>query len=140
MKPTKLQWEDVIQFEEVKGYGKSIWRNDNKYYLVSEEGTVASWLAVYDLPQELFSLLDSGEKSLLEISWKIKTDRWPPTEEEKKASEKQFILKGLTPLIASPKSWELFTQEELERLIPLAEQKWIDWRGKLPDDYVSPLK
>ena len=140
MKPTKLQWEDVIQFEEVKGYGKSIWKNEDKYYLVSEEGTVASWLAVYDLPQELFSLLDSGEKSLLEISWKIKTDRWPPTEEEKKASEKQFILKGLTPLIANPKSWELFTQEELETLIPLAEQKWIDWRGKLPDDYVSPLK
>ena len=140
MKPTNLEWEDVIQFEEVEGYGKSIWKNEDKYFLVSEEGTVASWLAVYDLPQELFSLLDSGEKSLLEISWKIKTDRWPPTEEEKKASEKQFILKGLTPLIANPKSWELFTQEELETLIPLAEQKWIDWRGKLPDDYVSPLK
>ena len=140
MKPTKLEWEDVIHFEEVKGYGKSIWKNEDKYYLVSEEGTVASWLAVYDLPQELFSLLDSGERSLLEISWKIKHNSWPPTEEEKKASEKQFILKGLTPLIASPKSWELFTQEELETLIPLAEQKWIDWRGKLPDDYVSPLK
>ena len=140
MKPTKLQWEDVIQFEEVEGYGKSIWKNEDKYYLVSEEGTVASWLAVYDLPQELFSLLDSGERSLLEVSWKIKHDSWPPTEEEKKASEKQFVLKGLTPLIANPKSWELFTQEELETLIPLAEQKWIDWRGKLPDDYVSPLK
>ena len=140
MKPTKLQWEDVIQFEEVEGYGKSIWKNEDKYYLVSEEGTVASWLVVYELPQELFSLLDRGERSLLEISWKIKPDRWPPTEEEKKASEKQLILKGLTPLIANPKSWELFTQEELERLIPLAEQKWIDWRGKLPDDYVSPLK
>ena len=125
MKPTKLQWEDVIQFEEVEGYGKSIWKNEDKYYLVSEEGTVASWLAVYDLPQELFSLLDSGEKSLLEISWKIKTDRWPPTEEEKKASEKQFVLKGLTPLIASPKSWELFTQEELETLIPLAEKNGL---------------
>ena len=140
MKPTKLQWEDVIQFEEVKGYGKSIWKNEDKYYLVSEEGTVVSWLAVYELPQELFSLLDSGERSLIEISWKIKHNYWPPTEEEKKASEKQFVLKGLTPLIANPKSWELFTQEELERLIPLAEQKWIDWRGKLPDDYVSPLK
>ena len=140
MKPTNLEWEDVIQFEEVEGYGKSIWKNEDKYYLVSEEGTVASWLAVYDLPQELFSLLDSGERSPLEISWKIKHNSWPPTEEEKKASEKQFILKGLTPLIANPKSWELFTQEELERLIPLAEQKWIDWRGKLPDDYVSPLK
>ena len=140
MKPTKLEWEDVIQFEEVEGYGKSIWKNEDKYYLVSEEGTVASWLVVYELPQELFSLLDSGERSLLEISWKIKHDSWPPTEEEKKASEKQFVLKGLTPLIANPKSWELFTQEELETLIPLAEQKWIDWRGKLPDDYVSSLK
>lgn len=140
MKSTKLEWEDVIQFEEVEGYGKSIWKNEDKYYLVSEEGTVASWLAVYDLPKELFSLLDSGERSLLEISWKIKHDSWPPTEEEKKASEKQFVLKGLTPLIANPKSWELFTQEELETLIPLAEQKWIDWRGKLPDDYLSPLK
>lgn len=140
MEHSKLEWEDVIQFEEVKGYGKSIWKNEDKYFLVSEEGTVASWLAVYDLPQELFSLLDSGERSLLEISWKIKHDSWPPTEEEKKASEKQFVLKGLTPLIANPKSWELFTQEELETLIPLAEQKWIDWRGKLPDDYVSPLK
>ena len=140
MKPTNLEWEDVIQFEEVEGYGKSIWKNEDKYYLVLEEGTVASWLAVYELPNELFALLESGKRSLLEISWKIKTDRWPPTEEEKKASEKQFILKGLTPLIANPKSWELFTQEELERLIPLAEQKWIDWRGKLPDDYVSPLK
>ena len=140
MKPTKLQWEDVIQFEEIEGYGKSIWKNEDKYYLVLEEGTVASWLAVYELPNELFALLESGKRSLLEISWKIKTDRWPPTEEEKKVSEKQFVLKGLTPLIASPKSWELFTQEELETLIPLAEQKWIDWRGKLPDDYVSPLK
>ena len=139
MKPTNLKWEDVIQFEEVKGYGKSIWKNEDKYFLVSEEGTVASWLAVYDLPQELFSLLDSGERSLLEVSWKIKHDSWPPTEEEKKASEKQFVLKGLTPLIANPKSWELFTQEELEILIPLAERKWIDWRSKLPDDYVSPL-
>ena len=140
MKPTNLEWEDVTKFEEVEGYGKSIWKNEDKYYLVSEEGTVASWLVVYELPNELFALLDSGERTLSEVSWKIKHDSWPPTEEEKKASEKQFILKGLTPLIANPKSWELFTQEELERLIPLAEQKWIDWRGKLPDDYVSPLK
>lgn len=140
MKPTKLQWEDVIQFEEVKGYGQHIWRDGNHLYYVDEEGGIAPQRVVYKLPNELFALLESGERSLLEISWKIKHDRWPPTEEEKKTSEKQFILKGLTPLIANPKSWELFTQEELERLIPIAEQMWIDWRGKLPDDYVSPLK
>ena len=140
MKPTNLEWEDVIQFEEIKGYGQHIWRDGNHFYYVTEEGGIAPQRVVYELPNELFALLESGERSLLEISWKIKHDRWPPTEEEKKTSEKQFILKGLTPLIANPKSWELFTQEELERLIPLAEQKWIDWRGKLPDDYVSPLK
>ena len=140
MKPTNLEWEDVIQFEEVKGYGQHIWRDGNNLYYVTEEGGIAPQRVVYELPNELFALLESGERTISEVSWKIQNDRWPPTEEEKKASEKQFILKGLTPLIASPKSWELFTQEELERLIPLAEQKWIDWRGKLPDDYVSPLR
>ena len=140
MKPTNLEWEDVIQFEEVKGYGQHIWRDGNNLYYVTEEGGIAPQRVVYELPNELFALLESGERTLSEVSWKIQNDRWPPTEEEKKASEKQFILKGLTPLIASPKSWELFTQEELERLIPLAEHMWIDWRGRLPDDYVSPLK
>ena len=137
---TTLQWEDVIQFEEVEDYGQHIRRDGNKLYYVTEEGGIAPQRVVYELPNELFTLLESGERTQLEILSKLQNDCWPPTEEEKKASEKQFVLKGLTPLIANPKSWELFTQEELERLIPLAEKKWIDWRGKLPDDYVSPLK
>ena len=140
MEHSKLGWEDVIQFEEVKGYGQHIWRDGNNLYYVTEEGGIAPQRVVYELPNELFALLESGERTQLEILSKLQTDCWPPTEEEKKASEKQFVLKGLTPLIANPKSWELFTQEELETLIPLAEKKWIDWRGKLPDDYVSPLK
>ena len=140
MEHSKLGWEDVIQFEEVKGYGQHIWRDGNHFYYVTEEGGIAPQRVVYELPNEFFALLESGERTELEVLSKLQTDRWPPTEEERKAREKQFILKGLTPLIANPKSWELFTQEELETLIPLAEQKWIDWRGKLPDDYVSPLK
>ena len=140
MKPTKLEWEDVIQFEEVKGYGQHIWRDGNHLYYVDEEGGIAPQRVVYELPNELFALLESGERTLLEISWKIKHDRWPPTEEEKKASEKRFIEESPTSLIDLPETRELFTQEELERLIPIAEQMWIDWRGKLPDNYVSPLK
>ena len=140
MKPTKLEWEDVIQFEEVKGYGQHIWRDGNHLYYVDEEGGIAPQRVVYELPNELFALLESGERTLLEISWKIKHDRWPPTEEEKKASEKRFIEESPTSLIDLPETRELFTQEELKRLIPIAEQMWIDWRGKLPDEYVSPLK
>ena len=74
MKPTKLQWEDVTQFEEIEGYGKSIWQNEDKYYLVLEEGTVASWLVIYELPQELFALLESGERTFQEVSWKVQND------------------------------------------------------------------
>ena len=88
MKPTKLEWEDVIQFEEVEGYGKSIWKNEDKYYLVLEEGTVVSWLVVYELPNELFTLLESGERTIRELSYRVKNNYWPPTEEEKKASER----------------------------------------------------
>lgn len=53
MKPTKFEWEDVTQFEEIEGYGKSIWKNEGKYYLVLEEGTVASWLVIHELPHSI---------------------------------------------------------------------------------------
>ncbi|ORO74766.1 hypothetical protein [Streptococcus oralis] len=140
MKPTNLEWEDVIQFEEVEGYGKSIWKNEDKYYLVSEEGTVASWLVVYELPQELFTLLESGERTLHEVSWKVQNDSWPPTEEERKESRRKFISKYPASLIDVPKNRKLFSKEELKELIPIAEKQWIESEGKLPDDYVSPLK
>ena len=59
---------------------------------------------------------------------------------KRKASEKQFIEESLTSLIYLPETRDLFTQEELEILSPLAEQMWIDWISKLPDYYVTPLK
>ena len=137
---TTLQWEDVIQFEEVEGYGQHIWRDGNKLYYVTEEGGIAPQRVVYELPNELFTLLESGERTQLEILSKLQNDCWPPTEEEKKASEKRFIEESPTSLIDLPETRDLFTKEELEKLIPIAEQMWIDWRGKLPNDYVSPLK
>ena len=139
MERSKLTWEEVIKFEEIKGYGQQIWRHNGQYYLVVDEGGIAEQRVVYELPLELFQLLDSGTKTMVDIHYKLQNDEWPSTEEERKASEKKWIEEGLTPLIANPKSREYFTQEELEKLIPLAEQIWIDWKGKLPDNYVSPL-
>ena len=137
---TTLQWEDVIQFEEVKGYGQHIWRDGNKLYYVTEEGGIAPQRVVYELPDELFALLENGERTQLEILSKLQTDCWPPMEEEKKASEKRFIEESPTSLIDLPETRDLFTKEELEKLIPIAEQMWIDWRGKLPWNYVSPIE
>ena len=140
MKPTRLQWEDVIQFEEVKGYGQHIWRDGNHFYYVTEEGGIAPQRVVYELPNELFALLDSGERSLLEISWKIKHDCWPPTEKEINKIKRGRAKERPKILIANPKNQLLFTQEELKELMPIAEKIWIESEGKLPDDYVSPLK
>jgi len=140
MKPTKLEWEDVTKFEEVKGYGQHIWRDEDKYYLVLEEGTIISWLVVYELPNEIFALLESGERTLREVSWKIKHDSWPPTEEERRESRRKFISKHPASLIDVPKNRKLFSKEELEELIPIAEKQWIESEGELPYDYVSPLK
>ena len=117
MKPTNLEWEDVIQFEEVEGYGKSIWKNEDKYYLVSEEGTVASWLVVYELPNELFALLESGERSLLEISYKIETDSWPSKVTQEEAN-RNFLRQYPEALRGNSKAQGLFTKAELTEMLP----------------------
>ena len=139
MERSQLKWEDVIQFEEVKGYGQHIWRDGDKLYYVTEEGGIAPQRVVYELPYDLFTLLESGERTLLEVSWKIKNDCWPPTEEERRESRRKFISKYPASLIDVPENRKLFSREELERLIPLAEKVWIESEGKLPWNYVSPI-
>ena len=140
MEHSKLDWEDVIQFEEVKGYGQHIWRDGNNLYYVTEEGGIASRRVVYELPNELFALLETGERTLCEVSWKIQNDCWPPTEEEKNEIRKNRAREKPIVLISNRKNQLLFSKKELEILIPQAEQQWIESMGKLPEDYVSPLK
>ena len=140
MEHSKLDWEDVIQFEEVKGYGQHIWRDGNNLYYVTEEGGIASRRVVYELPNELFALLETGERTLREVSWKIQNDCWPPTEEEKNEIRKNIAREKPIVLISNRKNQLLFSKKELEILIPQAEQQWIESMGKLPEDYVSPLK
>lgn len=137
---TTLKWEDVIQFEEIEGYGQQVWKHNNQYYIVNIEGGMMDNRVVYELPDELFALLESGERSLREVSWKVKHDSWPPTEEEKLISQRNFIRKYPTSLIDFPENRKLFSQEELEELIPIAEKDWIESEGKLSKGYVSPLE
>jgi len=117
MKPTKLEWEDVTKFEEVKGYDQHIWRDEDKYYLVLEEGTIISWLVVYELPNEIFALLESGERSLLEISYKIETDSWPSKVTQEEAN-RNFLRQYPEALRGNSKAQGLFTKAELEEILP----------------------
>ena len=122
MERSQLKWEDVIQFEEVEGYGKEVWKHDNQYYIVNIECGMMEDRVVYELSDELFALLENGERTLHEISWKIKNDCWQPTEEERRESRRKFISKYPASLIDVPENRKLFSREELERLIPLAEK------------------
>ena len=137
---TTLKWEDVIQFEEVKGYGQHIWRDGDKLYYVTEEGGIAPQRVVYELPNELFALLESGERTLGEVSYRVKHDFWPPTEEEIKKIKRERAIERPIVLVANPKNQLLFTKEELKELMPIAEKAWIESEGELPWNYVSPLE
>ncbi|HEM6205154.1 TPA: hypothetical protein U2C46_001019 [Streptococcus suis] len=139
MEKSRLKWEDVSQFEEVKGFGQSVWKDGSHYYFVTEEGGTAPQRVVYELSAYLFNLLESGQKTRNDIHFKLKNDCWPPTEEEINKVSKKRVVERPIVLISNPINFKLFTQEELENLIPIAEQQWIEWKGKLPENYVSPL-
>ena len=117
MKPTRLQWEDVIQFEEVKGYGQHIWRDGDHLYYVTEEGGIAPQRVVYELPNELFALLESGERTQLEILNKLQNDCWPPNVTQEEA-DRIFLRQYPEALRGNPKAQGLFTKAELEKMLP----------------------
>ena len=117
MKPTKLEWEDVIQFEEVKGYGQHIWRDGNHLYYVTEEGGIAPQRVVYELPLELFQRLKSGEKTIKEIHFKLKKDCWPPNVTQEEA-DRIFLRQYPEALRGNPEAQCLFTKAELEEILP----------------------
>ena len=74
MEHSQLRWEDVSQFEEIEGYGQTVWRHNGQYYFVTEEGGIAPQRVVYELSDELFQLLDSGQKTSSEIHFKLQND------------------------------------------------------------------
>ena len=89
---TNITWEDVIKFEEVAGYGQHIWKHGEQYYLVVDEGGIAGQRVVYELPLELFQLIESGEKNLVELHFRLKNDAWPPNVSQEEAN-KLFLAK-----------------------------------------------
>lgn len=117
MKPTNLEWEDVIQFEEVKGYGQHIWRDGNHLYYVTEEGGIAPQRVVYELPNELFALLESGERTQLEILNKLQNDCWPPKVTQEEAN-RNFLRQYPEALRGNSKAQGLFTKAELKEMLP----------------------
>ncbi|MCD3442874.1 hypothetical protein KP742_00705 [Streptococcus equi subsp. zooepidemicus] len=137
---TQMTWEEYETFNKVETPDNLYIREHNgTYYTVFELG-IASVRRIFELSAADFEEYLKGLRTADEILFKAQNDCWPPTEEEKKELEKNAIRKSPTVLIDIPRFREYFTQEELKELIPIAEQQWIDWKGKLPDDYVSPLK
>ncbi|HEK9098031.1 TPA: hypothetical protein TUU01_000858 [Streptococcus equi subsp. zooepidemicus] len=117
MARSQLEWEDVSQYEEVKGYGQRVWKHQGEYYLVREEGGIATQRVVYKLPNELFQLLESGRKSLLEIDFYVKNGCWPPNISQEEA-DRLFLRDNPELLENDVDNQKLFTRRELEELLP----------------------
>ncbi|EFU75932.1 hypothetical protein HMPREF0491_03022 [Lachnospiraceae oral taxon 107 str. F0167] len=140
MSLTKITWEEFDTFEKIespKGY--DFRTHEGKYYTFGEFG-VASVRRIFEINPSDFNEYLLGRRTAREIDFKAENDRWPPTEEERRESRRKFISKHPASLIDVPKNRKLFSKEELEELIPIAEKLWIESEGELPDYYVSPLK
>ena len=140
MSLTKITWEEFDTFEKIespKGY--DFRTHEGKYYTLGEFG-VASVRRIFEINPSDFNEYLLGRRTAREIDFKAENDRWPPTEEERRESRRKFISKHPASLIDVPKNRKLFSKEELEELIPIAEKLWIESEGELPDYYVSPLK
>src|SRR3712207_4753425 len=137
---TQMTWEEYETFNKVETPDNLYIREHNgTYYTVFELG-IASVRRIFEIKAIDFKEYMSRKHSADDLLFKSQNDRWPPTEEEKNRIMRERAKDRPMVLISNPKNQMLFTQEELRKLIPIAEQKWIDWKGKLPDDYVSPLK
>ena len=140
MSLTKITWEEFDTFEKIespKGY--DFRTHEGKYYTFGEFG-VASVRRIFEINPSDFNEYLLGRRTAREIDFKAENDRWPPTEEERRESRRKFISKYPASLIDVPKNRKLFSKEELEELISIAEKLWIESEGELPDYYVSPLK
>ena len=140
MSLTKITWEEFDTFDKIESpMGYDFRTHEGKYYTFGEFG-VASVRRIFEINPSDFNEYLLGRRTAREIDFKAENDRWPPTEEERKESRRKFISKYPASLIDVPKNRKLFSKEELKELIPIAEKQWIESEGKLPDDYVSPLK
>lgn len=117
MERSQLTWEEVSQYEEVKGYGQQVWKHKDQYYLVREEGGIAPQRFVYPLPANLFQLLIEGQKTLLEIDFYVKNDSWPPEITQLEADRK-FLEDNPELLQNDADNQKLFSRKELEEILP----------------------
>ena len=94
----------------------------------------------FPLRKEDYEVYKNGARDAGELTFKAVYGVWPAPKEEQDRVKKERAEKRPIVLISNPKNQRLFSQNELEKLIPLAEKAWIDWKGELPDNYISPLK
>lgn len=94
---------------------------------------------IKEIKKEDYMAYLSGDRTGAELMHRASYGTWPVSREVQDVADKAFIRDTPIALITDSSSWSLFSQNELEKLIPLAEKAWIDWKGKLPDNYISPL-
>lgn len=135
---TKLTWEEVSHYEPVKNPDNlPMFKKGSTYYVVIELG-IASYRTVFSFDEKAYQEYMSGNPEKDNIQFYAKYGVWPAPKEVQDAARKKRITEIPTTLIGNPESQKLFTPKELQTLIPIGEKKWIEAKGKLPDNYHRP--
>lgn len=105
---TNITWEEFDTYDKVEAPTPYDFRIHNgKYYTFGEFG-IASVRRIFEIDSVDFEAFLTGQRTAREVDFKAQNDRWPPTEEEKKKSRKNFIKKYPTSLIDVPQNRTLF--------------------------------
>lgn len=110
--------------EEIfSGNGFAVLKKDNKYTIEWPQGPFDQVVS-YPITKELADKAFRSAEDAYEVMIYAETGLWPNknTEEEESERVREFVRKFPELLIKVPDNQDLFTEEELKKLIPLGEK------------------
>ncbi|GAB2025978.1 hypothetical protein OfM1_20510 [Lactovum odontotermitis] len=127
---------------------KILYKNNEYHMMITEKENelILSWGDAYGhnnltrISKDVLEQIVLGERTPSDLLFYAENDVWPAPKEVQDMVKKERAESRPITLISNTKNQKLFSQDELKKLIPLAEKAWIDWKGKLPNNYVSPIK
>ena len=112
-----------------RGNGFLIEEENGKYQMSWLTG-IAGREVSYPVSLENIEKAKKSSRDAYEVMIYVSTGHWPPTEEEKLESTRNFLRKFPDLLLKIPENQKFFNEQELEELLQKAEEGRLKQEGK----------